>query len=245
MQAVHSFARQAQSPITLSDGQDQRGRQPVIQNLLPWPDLPRLPEWELEQVSSTVHVMPAGLPEDLLAVDEEARRAGPDSDLYRYVRARGLTFLRHQLTEACHVRFCLGGRLSRFEGLYPGTIEEALLAIRAGKPLYLASLLGGATEQVVQAIEGKDMPDSFCPSTTLEDFYRRPLSRRPDPLERVMDGMDVWKEFVRTGREKLAAANYLSVRENEELFHTAVVERMIQLVLTGLSRLWSDRGRRV
>jgi len=50
-----------------------------------------------------------------------------------------------------------GGRTSGAAGRYPGVIEEAFLALRASKPLYLAGILGGATRQVIDAIEGGPM----------------------------------------------------------------------------------------
>ena len=33
----------------------------------------------------------------------------PEDDVYLYLRARALTFLRHRLNDVCHVRLCLGG----------------------------------------------------------------------------------------------------------------------------------------
>src|SRR4051812_3557179 len=40
------------------------------------------------------------------------------------------------------------GRRRGYEGRMPGVWEEALMAIKAGMPLYLAGLLGGATQLV-------------------------------------------------------------------------------------------------
>jgi hypothetical protein len=192
---------------------------------------------------STLRVEPAGLPNELRAFDEEGRRAVPDSAIYRYLRARGLTFLRHRLNDACHVRLCIGGRRSGFDGRYPGVIEEAMMAVEEGKPVYLASFLGGATKQIVDAIEGKEIADDFSNPAPLQDLYGRPPVAELDERtrnDRVIDGIAVWRTFAEVGREKLAAANGLTVAENDELHHTPVIDRTIELVLNGVSRRWRD-----
>jgi hypothetical protein len=240
MEAVYGFARQVQAPIPLSSDESAADAQPLLWNLLPWPDRPYLPERDLEQLSSTLRVELAGLPKELEAFDGDARRVGPNEGLYQYVRARGLTFLRHRLNDASHVRFCLGGRGSRYAGRYPGVIEEALLAIKEDKPLYLAGFLGGATQQVVDAIERKQMPDVFCRPTQLQQLYEAPVVKESDATtrdDRVIDRAAVWNAFAGAGRDKIAATNGLSVEENDELFHTPVIDRAIELVLIGLSRL--------
>jgi hypothetical protein len=240
MEEIYGFARQAQAPIPLSSREAAADAQPLLWNLLPWPDSPYLPGRDLEQLSSTLRVELAGLPKELQAVDGEARRVGPADRLYQYVRARGLTFQRHRLNTVSHVRFCLGGRVSRYEGRYPGVIEEAFFAVRDKKPLYLAGFLGGATKQVVDAIEGKQMTDDFCSPTPLQGLYETPAVKESDGTtheDRVIDRAAVWKAFAGAGRERIAAMNGLTTEENGELFHTAVIDRAIELVLIGLSRL--------
>src|SRR5580700_6355804 len=154
MEAVHGFALQMQPPVPLTAEAAQADGQPLMRNLLPWPDTPRLSQEEQEQLITTLKVESAGLPEELRQFDAEARAAGPNDPRYAYLRARGLTFLRHRLTDLCHARLCIGGPRSGSQGRYPGLVEEALLAVQQNKPLYLASLLGGASEQIVAAVEG-------------------------------------------------------------------------------------------
>lgn len=243
MEAVYGFARQMQPPIPLSPDAAAAEAQPLLQNLVPWPDRPHLPDRDLEGLKSTLRVESAGLPGELRAFDEEARRAEPNSAIYRYLRARGLTWLRHRLNDTCHVRLCLGGRSSGFVGRYPGVIEEAMLAVVGGKPLYLASVLGGATEQIVDAIEGKEIADDFCNPAPLLELYQHPPVAESDEAtrnDRLIDRAIVWKSFADVGREKLAAANGLTVKENDELHHTPVIDRIIELVLNGVSRRWRE-----
>ena len=64
-------------------------------------------------------------------------------------RAAQLTELRHCLTAwldpGCRV--CVGGVTEGFQGSEPGVIEEAKLALRYRKPLYLMGGFGGATRR--------------------------------------------------------------------------------------------------
>ena len=238
MEAVYGFAREMQPPIPLSVADAKAEAEPMLHNLLPWPDTPYLPERDLERLSSTLRVEAAGLPTELHEFDRDGRAAAPQTALHRYLRARGLTFLRHRLNTACHARLCLGGRTSGSSGRYPGIIEEALLALQDNKPLYLAGFLGGATEQVVDAIEGKQIRDDFCPPNSIGFLYEQPpVKDAGSPEDRTIDRLAVWNRFTGAGRDKLAETNRLTPDENDELLHTPVVDRVIELVLIGLSRM--------
>jgi hypothetical protein len=195
---------------------------------------------EQEQLRSTLKVESAGLPEELRQFDTEARAAGLNSPLYGYLRARGLTFLRQRLNDVCHARLCVGGRRSGSQGRYPGIIEEALLAVQQNKPLYLASILGGASEQIVDAVEGKNMPGDFCEPTQIERLYQQPPVNETNVAtrdDRTIDRVAVWREFAEAGKQRIAATNGLTIEENDELLRTPVIERAIELLLTGLSRI--------
>lgn len=245
MEAVHGFALQTQSPAPLRAEEAQAGGQPLMRNLLPWPDAPRLTPEEQEQLSTTLKVEVAGLPEGLRPYDAAARAAGSADPRYAYLRARGLTFLRHRLTDLCHARLCIGGPRSGSQGRYPGLVEEALLAVQKNKPLYLASLLGGASEQIVAAVEGREMPADFCPAAEIAQLYRQPPIADGDAevdSDRTIDRDAVWRAFSEAGSGRIAQNNGLSLDENNELLRTPVVERAIELVLTGLSRIRKIHG---
>jgi hypothetical protein len=240
MEAVYGFARQVQSPVPLSAKGADNEAQPLLRNFLPWPDKPFLPERDLERLSATLRVEPVGLPSELTTFANDPVLPHRDDDVYRYLRARGLTFLRHKLNEVCDVRVCLGGRRTGAQGRYPGVIEEALLALRSNKPLYLAGFLGGATAQVIDALEGKQIREDFCAPTSVARLYSEPPIKETDAStnsDRAVEREAIWKEFNRAGREWLTRTNGLTADENVALLHTSVVDQVIELVLTGLSRL--------
>jgi hypothetical protein len=237
MQAIHGFAQQIQPPMPLAAPNNE----PLLINVLPWPDTPSLPSEDLERLASILRVKPAGLPAELTRFENEAFKLGPRDPRYRYLRARGLTHLRHRLNDESDARFCIGGRTEGSAGRYPGVIEEALLAIQEAKPLFLVGFLGGAARQVIDAIQGHEMPDNFCPTGIVDELYKTPpipeTDRRTQGDRLQHDRKVLWEEFRRTGVGGLAERNRLGLNENEELFHTPVLDRVIELVLTGLSRL--------
>jgi hypothetical protein len=242
MEAIYGFARQMQ-PSSPSAADNVAEPEPLLRNMLPWPDNPHLPERDLERLSATLRVESAGLPAELEGFDLEAR-AEPGGALHRYLRARGLTHLRHRLDHQSHGRLCLGGRKSGSAGRYPGVIEEALLTLRSNKPLYLAACLGGATEQVVAAIEGKDIAGDFCPPSATDGLFATPPAAEHDQAttqDRVVDRAAIWEEFRNAGRNKLVELNGLNLNENDELLRTPVIDRVIELVLIGLSRVNANR----
>jgi hypothetical protein len=245
MEAVYGFARQVQPPIPLSSENVQNEAQPLLRNLLSWPDKPFLEDRDLERLASTLRVEQVGLPAELADLAKGGALPNPDDELYRYIRARALTSMRHRLNDLSDVRLCLGGRRTGTEGRYPGVVEEALLAVRANKPLYLAGLLGGAAEQVIDAIEGKPMPEAFCADSPAGPLYGKPPVKETateTESDRVFDKEEVWKEFADAGPRRLAQNNGLTPEENGVLLHTSVVDQVIELVLTGLSRLHPGRN---
>jgi len=237
MEAVHEFAQQVQPPVPLTTEQSQSSSQPLLCNLVPWPDTPRLSQDDLECLASTLRVESAGLPEELTKYEKEARDKR-ETPLYQYLRARGLTHLRHRLTRISHARLCIGGRKSGSEGRYPGVIEEAFLSLGARKPLYLAGILGGAAHQLIQALTGKPMPDDFCSQTEVLRHYSKPLIHEQiSAADGIVEREAVWEKFRYHGVEGLAKNNGLSNEENIWLFQTTVLDEVIQTVLIGLSRV--------
>jgi SLOG-like protein len=67
-------------------------------------------------------------------------------------RAEALTGLRRYLTRVCDARVLIGGRRDGYQGAMPGIVEEALLAIEASQPVFLAGGFGGVTYDAVSVL---------------------------------------------------------------------------------------------
>jgi hypothetical protein len=92
---------------------------------------------------------PAGTPID----PGEGRDEKPLPETDREVVGRALTALRVYMGGITQGRVLLGGRRHGFQGALPGILEEALIALEAGQPVFLAGGFGGATLDVVRALE--------------------------------------------------------------------------------------------
>ncbi len=233
MQTVYAIAREMQPPDA---GDNHR----PLQNLLPWPDVPTLSDEQRQQLSSTLLVERAGLPDGLREHLNATPAAATRLPEYRYLRARALTHMRRRLEDRTHARLCIGGRSVGGQGRFPGVIEEAFLTFTAGKPLYLVGLLGGAARQVITALEGAPMPEDFCKGAAGPAIYETTGTRleKSDPLDDRMTSRErVWATFAEAGVARLAKTNGLEPDENHFLFHTPSLDDAVQMVLVGLSRL--------
>lgn len=222
---------------------------PLILNLIPWPDKTRVEEEILVRLNGILGIREAGLPDDLKGFE---RRADEDPELKLYLRSRGLTHLRRQLTGRSRARVCIGGKERRFQGRYPGILEEALLALRERQPVYFVGLLGGAAEQIGRAVlYGEERPPFFGEGPFQATDGRRPLaeiyrkmdrSRFEDPLDDANLDLDgAWRKLQRFGVENLSEANGLYPQENRRLLESPHEEEAISLVLRGLRRLGRER----
>jgi len=107
-------------------------------------------------------------------------------------------------------------------------------------PLYVSGLLCGAALQIIEAMEVSEMSSDFSPATDAGALYFSPPVVEHDLAtlsDRQVDRHDVWVAFHEAGVGGLAERNGLSIEENQELFTTPILDRIVELVLIGLSRL--------
>lgn len=166
----------------------------------------------------------------------------PPSDAQNlYVWARSLVAMRELMAKECAARIMLGGRVLGFKGRYPGLVEEALITMQAGRPLYLLAGFGGATRAVWDALRG-DPPaelsaEAFGPEWQAMAAHfaaeakagRSPVD--PPDVEAMLD----W--FAEQGVAGLARLNGLTVEENERLAQTPHLPEMLSLMLRGMAKV--------
>jgi hypothetical protein len=231
MEAMLSFAQQTQAPVGLSEDDARILGEPMLRNILAWPDVPALSADDIEALSPTLQIEGPVLPEELRG--EAQRISGMTATAeFRYIRARALTYLRQRLTRECTARLCLGGRLSGSQGFLPGVLEEALLSLDSERPLFISELFGGASQEVIWAIEGKRMSKSFCP-----DFRAWEAPRQLNDVEgaRFQSRGEIWEALQSFDESTVAERNRLSIEQQRDLFHTRSVDRFTELLLIGLS----------
>jgi hypothetical protein len=177
-----------------------------------------------------------------------------DTPAQRLAWTRGLTAMRKQMTDGVQARLAIGGRLSKFAGLYPGIVEEAWMSLVRGQPLYLVAAFGGAAGAVVEALAGNDTRiQKACGSVaSRQDVIGLAKERGVEIIDadsekqfadldlagKLLTGDEIAQDIVRLGQQGLSAAlnNGLSDEENRELFRSTDAARISELILRGLSQ---------
>jgi hypothetical protein len=169
----------------------------------------------------------------------------------RYAWARGMTAMREQQTDEVAARVVIGGtngatikarpgggsQVSWYSGRIPGVMEEALLTLRAGRALYVCGGFGGVAGLLADLLEGR------VSAKFTWDYQRQaPFSDGMKELY-ARQGVEWWdypamRELVaQTGAAGLARCNGLSTDENLELFRARDIDRIVELLLTGLETI--------
>jgi SLOG cluster2/TIR domain len=158
------------------------------------------------------------------------------------VYARCLTAMRQKMEEKIEARVLLGGKLTGYAGRYPGLVEEALLAKRSGKPVFLIGGFGGAAGAVIDALLGRK-PKALTEAHQFEDpDYKQMVALHNDlpGVDRV-NYAELTAEFKKWGLAGLRKSNGLSKEENVRLFETPHVFEMVYLVLKGLMKKFAGK----
>jgi hypothetical protein len=170
----------------------------------------------------------------------------PDTVENRYVWTRCLTAMREEMNCHTQARILLGGTVRKNEagnhylGKYPGLAEEAYLALRDEKPLFLVGAFGGCTQAVIEAIRG-GQPEALTAEYQLQDPGYAALVEHynqyvGDPAEQI--NYETLVDFFRL-KGVSGLRNGLSDDDNQRLFGTRSVREMISLILQGLVALAS------
>ena len=243
MEAVASIALDYQGPAESPD------LGPPILNFIPWPDTASATDPTLlSRLKGVVEVIPPGLPEDLKPREAQALQAGRSSEEWRYLRARGLTYLRERLVERCQVRVALGGKLEGSEGRFPGIAEEVFLSLQAQQPVYLAGLLGGAAEALGKVLLTKRASDVLTQALKTSPSLAKVYSRHATPTAKGLADSDLNVEAIMgfllaDACRSLVLSNGLTREENLDLLRTNLEEETVSLILRGLKQKWDPVGR--
>jgi hypothetical protein len=131
----------------------------------------------------------------------------------------GLTALRQHITEITDARVLVGGQLSGYQGAMPGVIEESLMTVQAGQPLYAAGGFGGAAAAVAKALGYDEL--TWAPP----DY--------PAQIEDARGPLDKLAELAAGG----LSPDGLEDAERAQLAATHRPGDIAALVVSGLSRL--------
>ena len=212
---------------------DKAGATGRLQSYISWPiHLNLTPEGEAE-LSPEVCFHRVGPASDL---DVRADiHMSPNTPSARYAWARCLTKMRSEMTHDTDARVAIGGKISGYLGRMPGIVEEVWLDLRAKRPVYLIGAFGGASRVLIDAMmTGKSSALSARTQESDPEYGAMMQLHRKSapPTERVN-----YPEMVAVlGRAWTSGLdNGLTRKQNEELFFTRDIGRMVSLVLVGLA----------
>jgi hypothetical protein len=165
------------------------------------------------------------------------------SAMRRFAWSRGLTIMRQQQTDDAAARVVVGGRLGPtgdgYRGRMPGVLEEALLSIRAERPLYLVGSFGGCARLIFDALEGRTRPElhwDYQKAAPFSEELRLLYQQRGEPWDEYDTIVNELKTCGLAGLK-----NGLTKEDNRELATTRSAERIIELVLMGLQNCFPNR----
>jgi len=189
-----------------------------VVSYLPWPVHISMPASELHRLAKDLagiaelhcidrrgHDIPldALKPEPTVPTDEEW--------------ADGLTAMRSVLTDAADAHVVLGGRVKGYKGRMPGIAEETLVALKAGRPVFILGGFGGCARDIAEEL--KLLP--------------------PKPARMAWPSREAFGGF-----DSSSLNNGLTEEENSTLVRTAHIDEAVALILRGLLRLaGSDASR--
>jgi hypothetical protein len=214
---------------------NRAGTEERVHNFLAWPIHLQADRAIRHEYLDEIHSHNVPPPADL-SVDDKVYVA-PDEPAGRYAWARSLTAMRQEMNEKISARVLLGGQVTGFKGKYPGLLEEALVALRTNKPLYLIGGFGGCTSAIVDALKG-NAPEVFTEAFQAVSPLFAPLATRyqADADYGKTSPIDYSAElrFLQaTGVNGLN--NGLTHDENEILFTSRNLPEVVYLLLKGLS----------
>jgi len=198
----------------------------------------------LNSKSGLVDVRRCARPDGLDETVDAAFVAAPSSDIpidsaiHRFAWSRGLTIMRQRQTAEVTARVVVGGRLGPagdgYRGRMPGVLEEALLTMRAERPLYLVGAFGGCARLVFDALEGRSRPE-------LHWDHQKAAPHSEDLRSLYQQRSEAWDEYDAIAGELKTRGlaglrNGLTDDENRELATTRSAERIVELVLRGIQQ---------
>lgn len=151
-----------------------------------------------------------------------------------------MTAMRQKLTDETFARVVMGGKIEGYKGRYAGLIEEPLLSLRAGKPLFLVGALGGCARLVIDLLEQRNRPEmttevaranveNYDALVSLYQQHNQEFKTREELAVEI-------KSFGMNGLSQVLC-NGLTDEQNRELFYCADPRRVAHVVISGISCL--------
>ena len=186
------------------------------------------------------------LPPLARTVDRE-KFLSPNSIENQYIWCRSLTHMRLKLITEVDALIATGGKVNNYLGMYPGVVEEILIALQNNIPVFVVGGFGGCANAIAHSLRGLQASELTIDYQMLEpgrreiiEFYNN--ERKKDAMsghnEDPIDYEALQGFFAQTGLRGLN--NGLSDSQNRRLFVTKSPNEIVWLILKGLTNIKGD-----
>lgn len=178
------------------------------------------------------------IPEDIVGLVDASQFLPPTDTESRYIWSRCLSEMRKTSTNSLNARICVGGRLSGYKGKMPGVLEEVILAIENGVPIYVLGAFGGVASEFAAYLSSGSFPDAFTEAwqITANDGYEE-LQRRAGEAGHSANFEEIEFILATIDISSLAELSGLSCDEYRQLLKTPFIDECVHLIVKGLSAI--------
>lgn len=157
----------------------------------------------------------------------------PNTIQNNYIWAKCLSKMRYEMIRECDARICAGGKKFGYKGKMPGVLEEIIIGIELGKPMYLLGGFGGIVHDVCQLLQYNK-----CEESLTEQWQKLYNKDYDEVLEKYKkEGEEIDYNKIQNILKNAKLNNGLTKAENETLFNTVFVDEAIELILKGLQSI--------
>lgn len=157
----------------------------------------------------------------------------PDTVEKHWIWSKSLTKMRNCMVGECDVCICAGGKKNGYTGKLPGVLEEILIAIERGLPVYLIGGFGGIVHDVCEYLQHGKISDSLTEQWQVENGmeYKELLCKYAE------NGENIEYDLILKKLKEVNLKNGLTEEENYILFNTVYTDEAVRLILKGLKNL--------
>lgn len=211
-----------------------------VENHLAWPlsiETNEVRAWRAKY-SRLMHTVEHDIPEDVADGIDCCSYLKPDTPANSFIWSRSLTKMREHVVKNTSARICAGGRLTDYKGKMPGVLEEIVLAINSGKPIFLLGGFNGVVGDVCEVICNKIVPITLTEKWQTQNnsgyHERQKIAKSKnhhcdyDEVINILKNADI---------NELAKNVGLSVEDYKQLMVSPFVDECVNLILNGLKKL--------
>jgi len=208
-----------------------------VYNHLAWPlyeNGEKLKKW-IADYGDILETVRYKIPEDIIGFVDKSKFLPPTDTQSQYVWSRCLSEMRKVSTEILDARICVGGRLSGYKGKMPGVLEEIILAINSGMPVFLLGAFGGVSGEVAEYLSSRKTPEGFTEAWQINANHGyQELQYRAGKDGHAANFDEIASTLEAIDLPSLAKLSGLSCDEYSRLLYSPFIDECVHLIIKGL-----------